>query len=228
MSKIKVLSSDNFENKKQLFGLITFTYQLSSGEVIELKENGSNIYLDENNWEEFLDLYIKFIINQGYLQAKAVQEGLFSVIPEYILKFLTPQDLEKKICGEPEFDVELLKKITEYNGYKFDDITIQFFWTFLEECSLEDKFNYLKFVWGRSKLPKDSSKVKQKHQIIKDTSSNNNNIKLYLPKSYTCFFSLVLPPYEDYNTLKEKLLYAIRNSFVISDNNDDINFDFDN
>ena len=84
--------------------------------------------------------------NQGYLQAKAVQEGLFEVIPEYMLKFLTPSDLEKKICGEQEFDLELLKNITVYEGYKSSDITIKYFWQFLEECSLEDKFNYIKFV----------------------------------------------------------------------------------
>jgi hypothetical protein len=220
-SIIKVLSSNNMEQKKALFGIINFTCQLPGGEVVELKEKGSTIYLDENNCNEFLELYLKIMTNQGYLQAKAVQEGLFEVIPEYMLKFLTPSDLEKKICGEQDFDLELLKNITVYEGYKSSDITIKYFWQFLEECSLEDKCNYIKFVWGRSRLPKDAKGFgSDPHKITKKTDCSHSEEKKYLPIAHTCFFELELPPYDNYNILKEKLMYAMRNSVVISDNND--------
>jgi hypothetical protein len=220
-SIIKVLSSNNINQKKALFGIINFTCQLPGGETVELKEKGNSIYLDEKNCDEFLELYLKAMTNQGYLQAKAVQEGLFEVIPEYMLKFLTPSDLEKKICGEQEFDLDLLKNITIYEGYKSTDITIKYFWQFLEECSLDDKCNYLKFVWGRSRLPKDSKGFgKDPHKITKKSDLNNSEERKYLPIAHTCFFELELPPYDNYNILKEKLLYAMRNSVVISDNND--------
>ena len=220
-SIIKVLSSNNMEQKKALFGIINFTCQLPGGEIIELKEKGNSIYLNENNCNEFLELYLKVMTNQGYLQAKAVQEGLFEVIPEYMLKFLTPSDLEKKICGEQEFDLELLKNITVYEGYKSSDITIKYFWQFLEECSLEDKCNYIKFVWGRSRLPKDSKGFgSDPHKISKKSDCSYSEGKKFLPIAHTCFFELELPPYDNYNVLKEKLLYAMRNSVIISDNND--------
>ena len=220
-SIIKVLSSNNINQKKALFGIINFTCQLPGGETVELKEKGNSIYLDEKNCDEFLELYLKAMTNQGYLQAKAVQEGLFEVIPEYMLKFLTPSDLEKKICGEQEFDLDLLKNITIYEGYKSTDITIKYFWQFLEECSLDDKCNYLKFVWGRSRLPKDSKGFgKDPHKITKKSDLTNSEERKYLPIAHTCFFELELPPYDNYNILKEKLLYAMRNSVVISDNND--------
>ena len=219
-SIIKVLSSNNLEQKKSLFGIITFTCQLPGGELVELKEKGKSIYLDENNCDEFLELYLKTITNQGYLQAKAVQEGLFEVIPEYMLKFLTPSDLEKKICGEQDFDLDLLKNITVYDGYKASDLTIKYFWQFLEECSLEDKCNYIKFVWGRSRLPRDSKGFgNDPHKITKKSDCGYLEGKKFLPIAHTCFFELELPPYDNYNVLKEKLLYAMRNSVVISDNN---------
>ena len=220
-SIIKVLSTNNMEQKKKLFGIISFICQLPGGEVVELKEKGNSIYVDENNCEEFLELYLKTMTNQGYLQAKAVQEGLFEVIPEYMLKFLTPSDLEKKICGEEYFDLELLKNITVYEGYKASDITIKYFWQFLEECTLEDKCNYIKFVWGRSRLPKDAKGFGgDPHKITKKTDCIHNDGRKYLPIAHTCFFELELPPYDNYNTLKDKLLYAVRNSVVISDNNE--------
>ena len=220
-SIIKVLSSNNIEQKKALFGIINFTYQMPGGEVMELKDKGRSTYLNEKNCDEFLELYIKAITNQGYLQAKAVQEGLFEVIPEYMIKFLTPSDLEKKICGEQDFDLDLLKNITVYEGYKANDLTIKYFWQFLEECSLEDKCNYIKFVWGRSRLPKDAKGFGgDPHKITKKIDGSCFDGKKYLPIAHTCFFELELPPYDNYNNLKEKLLYAMRNSVVISDNND--------
>ena len=216
-SLIKVLSSNNMEQKKALFGVINFTCQLPGGVTVELKEKGSEIYVDENNYEEFLELYLKAITNQGYLQAKAVQEGLFEVIPEYMLKFLTPSDLEKKICGEEEFDLELLKNMTKYEDCSPSDLTIKYFWQFLEELSLEDKFNYIKFVWGRSRLPKDAKGFgNNKHKIIL-TKLHKEGGQAYLPISHTCFFELELPKYDNYALLKNKMLYAIRNSLIISD-----------
>ena len=212
---IKVLSSNSETQKKKLYDVINFTCQLPGGEIVELKEKGSNIYLNENNCEEFLELYLKTFTNQGYAQAKAIQKGLFEVIPEYMIKFLTPADLEKKICGEPFFDLDLLRTTTVYNGYKPADITIKLFWQFLSECSLEDKCNYIKFVWGRSRLPKNSKGFgEDPHKI---TKSNDKNA---LPISHTCFFEIELPPYENYNVLKEKLLYAMKNSVIISDNDE--------
>ena len=219
-SIIKVLSSNNIEQKKALFGIINFTCQLPGGEIVELKEKGNTIYLDEYNCDEFLELYLKTITNQGYLQAKAVQEGLFEVIPEYMLRFLTPSDLEKKICGEQDFDLDLLRNITVYEGYKAGDLTIKYFWQFLEECTLEDKCNYIKFVWGRTRLPKDAKGFgSDPHKITKKTDYSNIEGRKFLPIAHTCFFELELPPYDNYNTLKDKLLYAMRNSVIISDNN---------
>ena len=40
----------------------------------------------------------------------AIKEGLLSVVPEAILNLLTWQEIEKKICGDPEISVEGLRK----------------------------------------------------------------------------------------------------------------------
>ena len=93
------------------------------------------------------------------------------------MKLLTWQDLEEKICGIPEFDIDLLKSNTVYRvnifiikqkPYTADSPVIGFFWKFIAELSLEEKYDYLKFVWGRSRLPKDSEGfTDRKHTIEK-------------------------------------------------------------
>ena len=85
---------------------------------------------------------------------------------------------------------------------------IHWFWEWLGNCSNEDKFKYLKFVSGRSRLPK--SEYVHKINIL----DNKNK----LPISHTCFFSLDLPRYDSKGILFEKMKYAIENTFSISDN----------
>ena len=143
-----------------------------------------------------------------------------------MIKFLTPSDLEKKICGDQHFNLALLKSMTIYTDYSQDVLTINYFWKFLEECSLEDKLNYIKFVWGRSRLPKDEKGFgDQKHEIMKNYDADFNGNNAHLPISHTCFFQLELPPYDNYSILKNKMLYAIRNSVLITDSDGNYQFD---
>lgn len=54
--------------------------------------------------------------------------------------------------------------------------------------------------------------------------SRFDDIKKF-PVSHTCGFTLDLPDYKSYDILKNKLDYAIKNSFVISDGGSNFNFD---
>lgn len=40
----------------------------------------------------------------------------------------------------------------------------------------------------------------------------SDQIDLHLPKAQTCFFSMSLPPYSSKEIMREKILYAIKNS----------------
>lgn len=50
-------------------------------------------------------------------------------------------------------DVLLLKSKTIYQGYTPDHPTIVYLWRILEKFSDEDKSLFLRFAWGRSRLP---------------------------------------------------------------------------
>lgn len=47
------------------------------------------------------------------LQIAAIQTGLLKVVPQAVLDLLTWQEVEKKICGDPEITVEALKRLSE-------------------------------------------------------------------------------------------------------------------
>lgn len=46
-------------------------------------------------------------------QVAAMQTGLLKVVPQAVLDLLTWQELEKKVCGDPEVTVDALRKLSE-------------------------------------------------------------------------------------------------------------------
>jgi len=79
------------------------------------------------------------------------------------------------------------------------------FWQILQTFTAKEKELFLRFVWGRSRLPIRSEDFIQKFVIMKLRSSSDNT----LPVSHTCFFQLELPKYSSLEVMKSKILYAI-------------------
>ena len=46
-------------------------------------------------------------------QIAAMHAGLVKVVPQAVLDLLTWQEVEKKVCGDPEITVEALKRLSE-------------------------------------------------------------------------------------------------------------------
>lgn len=49
----------------------------------------------------------------------AMQAGLLKVIPQAVLDLLTWQELEKKVCGDPEVTVDALRKLSKFQAVEW-------------------------------------------------------------------------------------------------------------
>lgn len=136
-------------------------------------------------------------------------EGLSNVIPVEVLTILTGEELRDIICGNPDIDVDLLKRVVEYEGFEATDSVVEYFWETLREFTSGERKKFLQFVWARNRLPMKESDFEAPFKIQKDSSEQNKDKAL--PSASTCFFSLSLPEYSNKETLKEKLLFAINN-----------------
>jgi len=136
-------------------------------------------------------------------------EGLSNVIPVEILTILTGEELRDIICGNPDIDVDLLKRVVEYEGFEATDSVVEYFWETLREFTSSERKKFLQFVWARNRLPMKESDFEAPFKIQRDSSEENKDKAL--PSASTCFFSLSLPQYSNKETLKEKLLFAINN-----------------
>lgn len=144
----------------------------------------------------------EFLFNEFKIQTNAMLKGFSEVIPLTALSLFTWNELEVLVCGSPDIDVEVLKEHTSYSGYSATDDTIVNFWTVFEELSREERTQFIRFAWGRSRLPTES-KWPNNFQIQNSGSENS------LPCSHTCFFKIDLPPYKKIEELRKNLLICI-------------------
>lgn len=96
-----------------------------------------------------------------------------------------------------------MKEHTRYEGYNRDSKTIIRFWKVMERFDDEERRKFIRFVWGRSRLPPKGYEWSQRLIIVKEESSDR------LPTAHTCSFQIDLLNYSNYKTLETKLRAAI-------------------
>ncbi|ORX60189.1 HECT-domain-containing protein [Piromyces finnis] len=179
-------------------------------QTIELKPNGENIPVTEENKQEYIDLMINYSINNGVEeQLKYFRNGLYEVIPDDLLKIFDERELELLIGGISNIDCDDWQNNTDYRSYKKDDKTVIYFWKCVREFEPEMRARLLQFVTGTSRIPVTGFRDLQgsdgpRHFTIEKVGNQED-----LPKSHTCFNRIDLPPYNSYELLKQKLTLAI-------------------
>uniref|UniRef100_A0A8C2XFF2 E3 ubiquitin-protein ligase n=1 Tax=Cyclopterus lumpus TaxID=8103 RepID=A0A8C2XFF2_CYCLU len=172
------------------------------GEVTthELKSDGGNLQVTEENKEEYIRLVAEWRLSRGVEeQTQAFFEGFNEVLPQQYLQYFDAKELEVMLCGIS----------TIYRHYARSSKQILWFWQFVKEMDNEKRMRLLQFVTGTCRLPVGGfadlmgSNGPQKFCIEKVGKEN------WLPRSHTCFNRLDLPPYKSYEQLKEKLMFAI-------------------
>lgn len=102
---------------------------------------------------EFCTLAEQHRLNEFKLQIEAIMRGVSSVIPIQLLYLCTWQELELRAVGRAGVDLRLLRKHTRYCGVSPNERHVLMFWKVLETFTPEELTLFIRFVWGRSKLP---------------------------------------------------------------------------
>ncbi|XP_059620517.1 E3 ubiquitin-protein ligase Nedd-4 isoform X5 [Phlebotomus argentipes] len=180
----------------------------------ELKPNGANIDVTNENKDEYIRLVIEWrFVSRVKEQMHAFLDGFGSVVPLNSLKIFDENELELLMCGIQNIDVKDWKKNTLYKGdYYANHVIVQWFWRAVLSFSNEMRARLLQFVTGTSRVPMNGFKElygsngPQMFTIEKWGNPEN------FPRAHTCFNRLDLPPYESYLQLKDKLIKAIEGS----------------
>jgi E3 ubiquitin-protein ligase HUWE1 len=203
------------ENHVESLGYdLTFSLEIQEfgvTEVRELKPNGGNITVTEENKLEYIQLVCQLKMSGSIKQQlNAFLEGFYDIIPKRLISIFNEQELELLISGLPNIDIEDLRANTEYHKYQATSIQIQWFWRALRSFDQAERAKFLQFVTGTSKVPLqgfgalEGMNGIQKFQIHRDDRSTDR-----LPSAHTCFNQLDLPVYKSYDKLRTNLMKAI-------------------
>ena len=202
-----LLNTDDKNLKENLD--TTFTVSVDNfGEkkIIPLKPNGENTFIDYENKNEYVDLYVNWFFNDSIKDFYiSFEKGFYRVFDQKLSKILSPQELELIICGTQKLDFNELQKSVKYEGYTENSFTIHYFWQVIKEFNEEEKKKFLFFVTGCDRAPIDGL------GSLPFTISRNANIN-ELPSAHTCFNNLILPDYQNKDLMKKKIQIAINYS----------------
>ncbi|KAG6820709.1 hypothetical protein H0H93_012762 [Arthromyces matolae] len=183
--------------------------------TIELKPGGEQIAVTEQNKKEYVDAVVAHRISGRIKeQFSAFMEGLLELIPSDLLAVFDERELELLIGGMTEIDMDDWTKFTDYRGYEKTDQVIEWFWQCIRSWPAERKSRLLQFTTGTSRVPVNGFKDLQGSDGPRRFTIEKSGDPSGLPRSHTCFNRLDLPPYEDYESLETKLLYAIEKANV--------------
>ena len=148
----------------------------------------------------------------------AFARGLGCCLPAELFPMLLPTELEQLLCGLPEVDVDVLKRVAVYAFCNAEDAHVRGLWEVLEDfgqvrgtprraaCGREGtrgdgegggaqptRVVFLKFVSAWSRLPTSVDRFAMPFVIRGCTGGAKEEPDKYLPASQTCFFTLLLP-----------------------------------
>lgn len=178
------------------------------GEEIEinLQPDGSEIPVTSDNREEYVRLYVKWmLVDSVQKQWDAFEKGFWRVMGNSSLFLFRPDELELLVVGSPDLDFDALEQHTTYEGtYNKDTDCVVNFWLFVKSADRETQIKLLKFVTGTGSAPIGG--LSELSFVIQSAGGKSD----HLPTSHTCFNTLLLPDYgKDYEKLSDRLGRAI-------------------
>ncbi|KAH8259636.1 hypothetical protein KR026_008191 [Drosophila bipectinata] len=204
MQSILDYEGDDF---KEVFDL---TFEISrdvfgESEMKCLKPNGNEMPVTLENREEFVNLYVDFVLNKSVeMHYNAFHKGFMKVCSGRVIHIFQPEELMAVVVGNEDYDWQALQDNCVYReGYTSGDETIKWFWEVIHDLTEAEKKSFLLYLTGSDRIPIQGMKALK--MSIQPTPDER-----FLPVAHTCFNMLDLPRYKTKERLKYKLLQAIQ------------------
>eukprot|EP01134_Creolimax_fragrantissima_P000658 CFRG0658T1 len=188
-----------FQVEYDLFGKV---------QTVDLKPQGGNIPLNNENRREYVDLYVQWVLNRSIeTQFRELKRGFDAIAAGGALQLFRHEELELLVCGCRDVDFEALEASTEYDGgFTESSPVIVNFWSIVHAFTDEQKKRLLFFATGSDRVPIGG--LANLHFVIAKNGGDSER----LPTAHTCFNVLLLCDYATKESLQSKILTAIENA----------------
>ena len=188
---------------------LTWTTQLSNGETVPLCEDGGAKPVKYEEVDEYHKRVIEARLDEANKQVEAIREGFQCIFPSFSLCIFSWIEVERRVVGPSTISTDTLKSITDYSNCSPDNEFVKRFWRVFDKFTDSQKSMFLKFTWGRSRLPPAERLNDQRFKFLLFDSSRFDNHDTHFPEAHTCYFQFDLPRYTTDEACREKILYAI-------------------
>ncbi|KAG9666169.1 HECT-domain-containing protein, partial [Aureobasidium melanogenum] len=199
---------------------------------IPLKNGGEAIPVTNENRREYVDLYVRYLLDQSVSrQFEPFKRGFFTVCAGNALSLFRAEEIELMVRGSDEaLDVDSLKAVAVYENWRevspphkplsnpADQVpVISWFWDCFKSATPEAQRKLLGFITGSDRIPA----VGATNLVLRIVCGGDGTAgqgqsggkdKERFPIARTCFNMLVLWGYESREKLEEKLWRAVSES----------------
>jgi E3 ubiquitin-protein ligase HECTD2 len=197
--------------------------------TVPLKSNGENIPVTNANRHEFVDAYVRFLLDGAVTrQFEPFKRGFFTVCAGNALSLFRAEEIEMLVRGSEEtLNVDLLRGVAIHENWKESEEphlviadpaesvpVVGWFWDVFREASVEKQRQLLTFITGSDRIPAlgATSLVLRIIAGGDGWGGGGEETRRRFPIARTCFNMLVLWHYETREQLEEKLWRAIDES----------------
>lgn len=179
--------------------------ELGEERRLDLKPDGANIPVTNDNREEYVLRYVSWILVDSIKdQWNAFEVGVMRIMEDASLDLFLPEELELLVVGSGVLDFKALESNTKYEGgYDAETEVVKNFWLYVNNASKETQVQLLKFATASTKAPIGGL---GKMPFIIQRAGLDSDL---LPTSHTCFNTLLLPEYGSYEKLENNLNRAV-------------------
>eukprot|EP00117_Sycon_ciliatum_P022599 scpid26700/ scgid19449/ Probable E3 ubiquitin-protein ligase HERC3; HECT domain and RCC1-like domain-containing protein 3 len=199
-----MLSSSDDVSELEIFFEKT-EIQFDMPKVFELKPGGSGIRVDNENREEYVRLYVEYVLHESIKkQYESFAKGFFAVCESRTLSLMHPTELQALVTGDQVQDFSRLPEVTQYQGgFCANHPTVKMFWEVFLAFDVATQQKFLQFLTGSDRVPVGGLST------LRVVIQSNNSGQDYLPVAHTCFNVLDLPIYKSKQVLESKLIQAM-------------------
>ncbi|MDP2438848.1 MAG: hypothetical protein Q8P67_24145, partial [archaeon] len=195
---------------------LSFMTMLSDGTEMELVPGGRHIQVTHDNRLEYVELVERARLTEIQAQLDSIRLGLSELVPVQVLEVFSWQELERRICGDPLIDIDILFQHTTYGRNTSEEQPhIRAFWEVLRSFDYDDRRKFLRFAWAQDRMPPAEGSWKMKIETLQSPSPDS-----VWPKASTCFFILQLPCYSSKQILHDRLVRAINEATIMEEDPD--------
>ena len=181
--------------------------------TIPLCTNGENRPVTNDNRREFVQLYLKYLLDTSVArQFEPFKRGFFTVCGGNALSLFRPEEIELLVRGSDEpLDVESLRLVAVYENWPRGadanvEPTVTWFWDMFAASDISFQRNILAFITGSDRIPAMGAM----NLVIKITYLGSDHTRY--PTARTCFNMLGLYGYLSREDLEAKLRRAVSDS----------------